>query len=156
MKKLITCLSFAALMVAITCVCTAAGENECSKIDKIEDCMVDLLAAAGRENIVVYDSSELTADILENRRGTTIVERCFGMVTDAENGDGVMLNPADKEYDYIGYRGISLPLSDGTVVLSYMVYNPNNEYVDDIVERYDFILDIEWGRLREICTSSAE
>lgn len=84
------------------------------------------------------------------------MERCIGVVTNSEQGDGVVLNAANADYDYIGYRGIDWPLSDGAVLLSYMVYNPGNEYVDDIVERYDFILNIEWGRLNEICTSSVE
>lgn len=156
MKKLAAILITVFLVLTVSCVCVAAGEKEYSQIDDIESCLVDLLAAAGHENIVVYDSSELTAEILENRRGTTVVERCFGMVKNAESGDGIILNPEDKDYNYISYRGVYWPLSDGTILLSYMVYNPDNNYIDDIAERYDFVLDIEWGRLREICTSSAK
>lgn len=39
----------------------------------------------------------------------------------------------------------------GTVFLSYMVYNPDNNYIDDIMERYDFILDrgLEVGGMYE-------
>lgn len=153
MKKLMI-FALTVLLLAVSCGCAAAGKAESSQIDDIESCLVDLLRAAGNENIVVYDASELTADILENRCGTTVVERCFGVVTDAKQGDGRVLNPADKDYDYIGYRGVYWPVSDGTVLLSYMIYNPDNGYVDDIVERYDFILDIEQGRIDEICMSS--
>lgn len=153
MKKLIALLLIVFLFV-VPFICASASEIP-SPIEDIETSLVRLLDAAGHENIVVYDASELTTEILENRRGTMVVERCIGMVTDAENGDGVILNAYDEEYNYIGYRGIYWPLNKGTVVLSYMVYNPNNEYIDDIVERYDFILDIEWGRLEEICMSSA-
>lgn len=152
MKKLIAFLLVSILLVVL-CVCVTACNNP-SPIEDIETSLVRLLDAAGHENITVYDASELTAEILENRRGTMVVERCIGMITDAEQGDGVILNACDEGY-YISYREVSWPLSKGTVVLSYMVYNPNNEYIDDIIERYDFILDIEWGRLEEICMSSA-
>ncbi len=150
MKKLMI-FALVVSLLAVSCACTVSGKADSFQIDDIESCLVDLLRAAGNENIVVYDASELTADILENRRGTMVVERCFGVVTDAKQGDGRVLNPADKDYDYIGYRGVYWPLSDGTVLLSYMVYNPDNGYIDDIVERYDFVLDIDQGRLDDIC-----
>ena len=117
---------------------------EVSGYSDIEAAFVDLLDTAGFENIKVYDASELTAETLESRKGTTIVERCIGIVTDKQSGDGAVLNlPEDCGY-YISYRGIYLPISDGTVILSYMVYNPDNNYIDDIMERYDFILSREW------------
>ena len=42
-------------------------------------------------------------------------------------------------------------MRDGTVFLSYMVYNPDNNYIDDIMEPYDFILDrgLEVGGMYE-------
>lgn len=86
----------------------------------------------------VYDSSELTAEVLENRIGRIVVERCVGVVTDAERGDGKLLNAEDPEYSYIGYRNLGFPVSDGAEVLSYMVYNPINNGVDDIILRLDF------------------
>ena len=131
MKKLMI-FALVVSLLAVSCACTVSGK-------------------AGSVPMLVYDASELTADILENRRGTMVVERCFGVVTDAKQGDGRVLNPADKDYDYIGYRGVYWPLSDGTVLLSYMVYNPDNGYIDDIVERYDLVLGIDQGRLDDIC-----
>lgn len=119
-------------------VCEVSGYRD------IEAAFVDLLDTAGFENIKVYDASELTAEELESRKGTTVVERCIGIVTDKQSGDGTILNlPEDCGY-YISYRDIYLPISDGTVMLSYMVYNPDNNYIDDIMERYDFILSREW------------
>lgn len=109
-------------------------------VNRIEASLIGLLEAAGEENIQVYDSAELTAEILENRLGTTIVERCIGMVTDVEAGDGIVLNAQDELYNYISYRGIYRPIRNGSLILSYMVYSPDNNYIDDIVERYDFIL----------------
>lgn len=98
------------------------------------------------DRVYVYDSGDLTAEILENREGTLIIERCIGLVTDKTNGDGIILNCGDDGY-YIAYRGEScetLNLYDGTVLLSYMVYDPNNNYIDDIMERYDFVICREY------------
>lgn len=93
----------------------------------------------------IYDASELSAEILENRKGTVIVERCIGFVTDKTTGDGKVLNAYDKNYDYISYRSVTdQKYYDGTVFISYMIYNPENNYIDDITERYDFVLCREW------------
>lgn len=110
---------------------------------EIENSMVSMLDAAGFDRIVVYDCSELTAEILESRKGTTIIERCIGLVTDKEAGDGRILNTT-SEGDYISYRRVYHPKTEGTVILSYMVYGSDNNHIDDIVERYDFILSREW------------
>lgn len=96
--------------------------------------------------VFVYDTADLTAEILESRMGTLIIERCIGLVTDKVDGDGVILNCGDNGY-YIAYRGDScegLDLSDGTVLVSYMIYDPSNNYIDDIMERYDFVICREY------------
>lgn len=113
-----------------------------SGFGEIEDSLLSLLDAAGAENIVLYDCSELSAEILENRQGTTVVERCVGLVTDADAGDGKILNTTGGYY--ISYRGVYHPKTEGTLILSYMVYGSDNNYIDDIVERYDFVLSREW------------
>lgn len=113
-----------------------------SGFGEIEDSLLSLLEIAGAENIVLYDCSELSAEILENRQGTTIVERCIGIVTDKQTDRGVILN-ADDGY-YISYSNVYHPKTEGTMILSYMVYGSDNNYVDDVVERYDFVLSREW------------
>lgn len=101
----------------------------------------------GVDKYELYDSSELNLDILENRNGKYIIERCIGIVTNSETGDGALLNFANEEYNYISYRRITEEYRDGTIVLSYMVYNPNTNFFDDIIERYDFVIcrDYEKG-----------
>lgn len=92
----------------------------------------------------VYGTDELTTEILEHRteKDGFIIERCIGMVTNRENaGDGIVLN-ANDEY-YISYRGVDFPTCDGTIILSYFIYNPDTTYTDDIMERYDFVLSRE-------------
>lgn len=44
----------------------------------------------------LVDSSELTTELLENREGITIIERCIGMAINAETGDGVILKLSVK------------------------------------------------------------
>ena len=111
-----------------------------SDYESIESALVDLLDAAGNKEIVVYDSSELSAEILENRLGQTVVERCIGIVKDVNTGDGILLNTEDPNFNFISYRGVYRPISNGSVILSYMVYSSHNNSVDDIVERYDFVI----------------
>ncbi len=111
-----------------------------SDYESIESALVGLLDAAGNKKIVVYDSSELSAEILENRLGQTVVERCIGIVKDVDTGEGILLNTEDPNFNFISYRGVYRPISNGSVVLSYMVYSSYNNSVDDIVERYDFVI----------------
>ena len=45
----------------------------------------------------------------QTARGTVIIERCIGFVTNGETGDGELLNPADPDYAYISYAGMESP-----------------------------------------------
>ena len=96
----------------------------------------------GNPDYVLYDASELTTEILENRKGTVIVERCVGLVTETDgNRYGIILNDNDS---YIGYNSCEEKLCEGTIVVTYFVYNANNNYIDDITERYDFVVCREY------------
>lgn len=114
---------------------------------EIEELFIMELTDKGLGSYQMYDASELTAEILENRNGITIIERCVGMVVDKTNGDGIILNAYDPEYNYISYRSCGQEVCDGTILVSYMVYNPDTTYIDDITERYDFVIcrDYEYG-----------
>lgn len=62
-------------------------------------------------------------------------------MTKAERpGDGRILNTEDTQYNYISYSGVD-DTRDGTIILTYLLYNPGTDYEDDIMERFDFILD---------------
>lgn len=111
---------------------------------EIESGLIDKLVDEGLTNYTVYDSSELTEEILGNRVGKTIIERCFSLVT-SKAGDAKILNSADPDFSYISYRSYAEEeIREGTVMLSFMVYNPENNYTDDIEERYDFVLTREF------------
>lgn len=115
-----------------------------AQIQEIENGLIDKLADEGLTNYTVYDSSELTEEVLGNRAGKTVIERCFSLIT-SEEGDAQILNSADPDFSYISYRSYTeKEIREGTVMLSFMVYNPENNYTDDIAERYDFVLTREF------------
>lgn len=121
---------------------------ECEVADYygIEDTFMLELYENGYDNMLIYDMDDLTADILENRiqSDSIIIERCIGIVTNKEQaGDGIILNTA-AEYNYISYRNVDFEIYSGTIILTYFIYNPGTDYVDDIMERYDFVLDREY------------
>lgn len=86
--------------------------------------------------VKVYDSSELTYEILNNRNGSVIVEKTIGIVLDS-GGNGKQLNPYVEGQDYIHYTNIPA----GSVVLTVFVYNPETNAEDDILIRADYVLD---------------
>lgn len=112
----------------------------------IEDSFALELHEKGYNNIDIYDTRDITENLLESRTegNRVIVERAIGIVTNAERqGDGKILNAIDG-YDYISYNNVDFQTYDGTIILTYLVYNPNTTYTDDIIERYDFCLDREF------------
>lgn len=84
----------------------------------------------------VYDSSELTEDILANRQGKLIIEKCVGTVLDDEK-NGAIQN-ADSDYNYISYADVD-DCTKGDTVTTYLIFNPDTNYTDDVVERFDFV-----------------
>ena len=89
---------------------------------------------------IIYDTDDLSFETLRTRTGTIICERCIGIVTDRSTSDGQILNTKDEEYNYISYKGFDQPYTDGTVILTYLVYNPETDFDDDIIDRYDYVL----------------
>lgn len=79
----------------------------------------------------VYDSSELTEDILANRQGKLIIEKCVGTVTDDEKNGNL------EDGSYISYE--SVDCTKGDTIVTYLIYNPDTNYTDDVIERFDFV-----------------
>lgn len=86
-----------------------------------------------------YQPADPSLDVLRCK-GTTIIERCIGLVSNAQTGDAVLLNPPDDCGYYLSYGSCNQEVCNGTILVSYMVYNPNTDYFDDIIERYDFVI----------------
>ena len=79
----------------------------------------------------LYDSSELTEDILANRQGKLIIEKCVGTVIDDEK------NGSLDDGSYISYADVDC--SKGDTITTYLIYNPDTNYTDDVIKRFDFI-----------------
>lgn len=93
------------------------------------------------ELVEIYDSSELTYEMLQERDGKIIIEECIGMVTDKTTGAGKVLNTSEGYY--INYSQVD-GINDGTIILTYFIYNPDTNYEDDILYRFDYIIDREF------------
>lgn len=97
--------------------------------------------------IEIYDTSELTPQIMSNRNGKIIVEKIIGEVT-SHNLDGEILNCDTDNGGYTNKDGgnyISYERVDGAKkgdkVLTYYIYNPFTNEQDDVLTRMDFIID---------------
>lgn len=84
----------------------------------------------------IWDSSNLDAETLENRTGKLIIERIVGIVLN-DAGDGKVLNTDDPYYNYISYSCIG-NFRTGDIVVTYLYYNPETGYVDDVIYRSDW------------------
>lgn len=91
--------------------------------------------------IEIIDSADLSLEDLENRKGKIIIEKCIGVVENSD-GDGKVLNCYDSNYDYISYRSVE-DFQVGDTILTYLIYNPDTNYTDDILERFDYVIDRE-------------
>ena len=91
--------------------------------------------------IEIIDSADLSLEDLENRKGKIIIEKCIGVVENSD-GDGKVLNCYDSNYDYISYRSVE-DFQVGDTILTYLIYNPDTSYTDDILERFDYVIDRE-------------
>lgn len=90
--------------------------------------MASYLVSAGEE------------DIITKRKPFLVVETCIGTVTDRHE-DGRAYG-YDHNGNFIGYGNVNnVQLADK--VLSFMVWNPFNNYEDDIIARFDFIVGSE-------------
>lgn len=94
--------------------------------------------------VMVFEPDELTAEILENRNGAIIIEMLIGRIDNVKNGDGTVLNTADDYYNYISYRSYieeHPEAQNGDYVLTYCIYDPYGNYVDDILMRFDYPIE---------------
>ena len=104
--------------------------------DEYEDYNVQICKNASNGLIEFYDTENLTYDILANRNGKIIIERMVGIVLD-EAGNGKLFN-GDDYYNYINYSNVA-GFQVGDYIVTYCIYNPMNNYEDDIMYRMDYI-----------------
>lgn len=107
--------------------------------DEIE--RYDEIVASQWQDFPIYDSSELSLWDFENRNGRKIIERVFALVT-SPSGKAKQLGGGEWFIDYESYTDSRI--FEGTVMLSYFVYNPDSNFCDDYLQRYDFVLSREY------------
>ena len=114
-----------------------------TKFDKI---VISQVSEKYNRDIVMYDSSELSVKKIERRNGTVIIERCICYVNTFDNGEGsgTILNAFDKDFSYIHFSDMGEEIRKGTIVVSYFVYNPDSNVIDDVSDIYDFVLSREY------------
>lgn len=95
-----------------------------------------LKGEARKFKIKFVNSNKLTYKKLVNRKKDRViyVEVITGFVMN-EYGDGLT-----REGYYISYEGIDSSLKPGSCIRSYCVYNPFNNYEDDIIFRTDRLI----------------
>lgn len=82
-----------------------------------------------------YYTDKLTEKTLRNRCDDIIIEKIIGVVTN-NKGDGKLLTGNG----YINYRNVK-GFHKGDVILTLCIYNPGSKATDDIVDRFDYIID---------------
>ena len=112
-----------------------------SQVEFYDDMIQDV------NTIEIYDTSELTPQIMANRNGKIIVEKIIGKVTDYElNGEILNCNTDNGGYtnkdggNYISYQRVN-GAKKGDKILTYFIYNPFTNIQDDVLTRMDFIID---------------
>lgn len=85
----------------------------------------------------IIDTNKLTIEALEHRNGKLIIEKCIGVVEDAATGKGYVLENPDF---YISYKSVN-GIKNGNIICTYFIYNPDTNEIDDIISRFDYIID---------------
>ena len=89
--------------------------------------------------IELYNTSDMTEEILTNRNGKIIVEKVVGEVT-SYRLDGEILNASTGNGNYISYQRVD-GAKEGDKIVTYFIYNPFSNEIDDVMTRMDFIID---------------
>lgn len=95
--------------------------------------------ANSNDHIEIINSYDLTIEELQSRNGKLIIEVVIGQVDNFVTGAGHQL---DNPSYYISYKGVE-GISNGNIICTYFIYNPENNYEDDIMYRYDYIIDAQ-------------
>lgn len=88
-----------------------------------------------RPKIVYTTTDRLTYKQLTHRKNKTLlIEVVTGRITDADYNGRV---DTRSEYNYINYRTCKGWAYPGDRIRTYLIYNPSNNYEDDIIFRCD-------------------
>ena len=129
-----------AMMISVTMMMMVTGCEDTAKSNDVKsiETSVELpqnMTDDFQTEIYYIDSQEESDkcyEALQHREGKIIIEVVTGTVT-GENGDG--------QIDYQGYIKYHGGLAVETRVESVMIYNPDNNYIDDIMYKADTIIE---------------
>lgn len=130
------------VLIMIFVIIITFGFSYCHQVHSTDKLEFYKNKANGLDIISVYDTDDLTTEILTNRRanGKLIIERIFGEVVNAETGEGrIFSNQGDFYINYSRVKGIR----NGDIIMTLDIYNPDTDYEDDIIDRFDYIIDRE-------------
>lgn len=123
------------------------GEPKMNNYEPIELNFIPVLEmeeVSEGEDYHIYNRDELTPEILEHRaeHNTLIVERLFVRVTEIDptvtyRAYGTVIGYDDT----VTYLNMNDILTEGTIMLTYRIYDPNSNAPKAYANRYDFILD---------------
>lgn len=95
----------------------------------------------------IYDTDDLTPEIMANRNGKIVVEKIVGkVINDKLEGRILNCNAEDGGYtnkdggNYISYERVE-GAKKGDKILTYYIYSPFTNEQDDVLTRLDFIID---------------
>lgn len=125
--------------------CSVIGQND-GYLETEELFIEEVSESFPDRPVVICDASDLDAETLEYRGSTVVVERVIGFVDNEQTGDGVIINAADRDYDYICYADCGQTIREGTILVTYLVYEPDDDNIDTIAVREDFVVCREFER----------
>lgn len=109
-----------------------------AKTTKVSDYRRQAERIEKKFDLNVVDTADLTYKATTHRKGTVLVERVIGRVKN-NNGDGKVLNNGNNPYNYICYKDW-IDCKKGDVIVTYVLYNPENNVEDDFIARWDYKL----------------
>ena len=116
-------------------------EEKISQVEFYDDMIKDI------NTMEIYDTADLTPQIMANRNGKIIVEKIIGKVTNCKlDGEILNCNVDDGGYtnkdggNYISYARVD-GAKEGDKILTYYIYSPFSNEQDDVLTRLDFIID---------------
>lgn len=112
-------------IIASIALCICANERETSH-HNVADNLIEIV-----------DMNDLTIEDLQSRNGKIIIERVVGVVDNAETGSGHVVG---NENYYISYNEVQ-GISNGDMICTYFIYNPETNWEDDIIFRFDYIVE---------------
>lgn len=86
------------------------------------------------DDVKIFDNEQIDNDVICNRIGTVIVEIVDGTVVD-NNGNGLLDNGGTVSYG--GIDGMEI----GDRMRTIIVYNPETNYCDDVIELRHICID---------------